>query len=112
MKKYGAVNVSKIVTFERFSASIAIRCVGRVYNYPDSEVEKIVRLIPMLESPRMENYYLTCILKHTEWTDEAWENEKWRSNFYKLKDMYKNDEKVRTILDMAVKIMGMPTKSA
>lgn len=109
--RYGESNVSKIVTFERFSASIAIRCVGRVYNYPDSEVEKIVRLIPMLDSCLMEKLYLTCISRQTEWKSEVWENEMRKSNFYKLKDMYKNDEKVRTILDMAVKIMGMPTKS-
>lgn len=106
----GETNVSKIPTFVRFSARIAIRCVGRIYNYPDSEVEKIVRLIPIPDSCLMEKLYLTYISRQTEWKCEVWENEMRKSNFYKLKDMYKNDEKVRTILDMAVKITGMPTK--
>ena len=101
--RYGEANVSKIATFERFSASIAIRCVGRVYNYPDSEIEKITRLIPTTMMPRKNQ--LEYILKSDEWEDEIW-----KSDFNKLKEMYKNDEKVRVILDMAMKIEGMPQK--
>ena len=110
MKKYGATNVSKIATFGRFSASIAIKIVGCVYNYPDSEIVKITRLIPMMESRLAESYYLTCILGQAEWKYGVSENEIRKSDFDELKDMYKNDEKVRTILDMAMKIEGMPQK--
>ncbi|TBR22498.1 DNA polymerase III subunit alpha, partial [bacterium] len=45
-KKYGADNVALIVTFGSLGAKTAIRDVGRILDYPLSEVDKLAKLIP------------------------------------------------------------------
>ncbi len=44
--KYGADNVSQIITFGRMLAKKAVRDVGRVLNMPYADVDRIAKLIP------------------------------------------------------------------
>ncbi len=101
-EKYGAPNVSQIVTFGTMAAKQAVKDVGRVYNYPYSEVEKITKLIPGM----MGKKHLTHILGFQKWKD----NEP-SPVIGELRDMYDNNEMARVILDMAMKIEGMPRQT-
>lgn len=101
-EKYGAPNVSQIVTFGTMAAKAAVKDVGRVYNYPYSEVEKITKLIPAM----MGKKHLPHILGLQKWKD----NEP-SPVIGELKDMYENNEMARIILDMAMKIEGMPRQT-
>ena len=46
MKKYGKDNVSQLITFGSMSAKAVVRDVGRVFNMPYGDVDKIAKLIP------------------------------------------------------------------
>lgn len=101
-EKYGAPNVSQIVTFGTMAAKAAVKDVGRVYNYPYSEVEKITKLIPAM----MGKKHLPHILGLQKWKD----NEP-SPVIGELKEMYETNEMARIILDMAMKIEGMPRQT-
>ncbi len=101
-EKYGAPNVSQIVTFGTMAAKAAVKDVGRVYNYPYSEVEKITKLIPGM----MGKKHLPHILGLQKWKD----NEP-SPVIGELKEMYETNDMARIILDMAMKIEGMPRQT-
>lgn len=101
-EKYGAPNVSQIVTFGTMAAKAAVKDVGRVYNYPYPEVEKITKLIPAM----MGKKHLPHILGLQKWKD----NEP-SPVIGELAEMYENNEMARVILDMAMKIEGMPRQT-
>ncbi len=101
-EKYGAPNVSQIVTFGTMAAKAAVKDVGRVYNYPYSEVEKITKLIPAM----MGKKHLPHILGLQEWK----KNEP-NPTIGELREMYDNSDMARAILDMAMKIEGMPRQT-
>ena len=101
-EKYGAPNVSQIVTFGTMAAKAAVKDVGRVYNYPYSEVEKITKLIPGM----MGKKHLPHILGLQKWKD----NEP-SPVIGELVEMYENNDMARVILDMAMKIEGMPRQT-
>ncbi len=101
-EKYGAPNVSQIVTFGTMAAKAAVKDVGRVYNYPYSEVEKITKLIPAM----MGKKHLPHILGLQKWKD----NEP-SPVIGELKELYENNEMAHIILDMAMKIEGMPRQT-
>lgn len=46
ISKYGEKNVSQIVTFGTLAAKAAVKDVGRVFNQPFAEVDKITKLMP------------------------------------------------------------------
>ena len=101
-EKYGAPNVSQIVAFDNMAARAAVKDVGRVYNYPYSEVEKITKLIPGM----MGKKQLPHILGLQKWKD----NEP-SPMIGELREMYESNEMARVILDMAMKIEGMPRQT-
>lgn len=100
--KYGAQNVSQIVTFGTMAAKAAVKDVGRVYNYPYSEVEKITKLIPAM----MGKKHLAHILGLQKWKD----NEP-SPVIGELVELYENNEMAKVILDMAMRIEGMPRQT-
>ena len=101
-EKYGEKNVSQIVTFGTLAAKQAVKDVGRVYNYPYAEVEKITKLIPAM----MGKKHLAHILGLQEWKkDEP------SPVIGELRDMYNDNDMARSILDMAMKIEGMPRQT-
>ena len=86
-KKYGTDRVSQIVTFGTMAARAAVRDVGRALDIPYAECDKIAKLIP--QSPGM------TISRAMEGNRE-------------LRDLYENDSSVKELIDMAMKLEGMP----
>ena len=86
-QKYGQNHVAKIITFGTMAARQAIKDVGRVMGCSYSYVEYLSKQIPITLDITI---------------NEALKNSK------TLKDLYKNDEKARTIIDNAIKIEGLP----
>lgn len=85
--KYGADHVAQIVTFGTMAAKLAIRDVGRALAMPYSAVDIVAKLIP--------NELNISIEKALKTSKE-------------LKAKYDGDPNVKDLLDMAMKIEGMP----
>ncbi|MCL2095655.1 MAG: DNA polymerase III subunit alpha [Oscillospiraceae bacterium] len=89
--KYGERNTSHIITFGTMAAKGVVRDVGRVLNISYGEVDIIAKLIP-------KTLYMTL--------EKALEESK------ELKSRYDNDEKVKNLIDTAMKLEGMPRHSS
>lgn len=89
-RKYGADHVAQIVTFGTMAARGAIRDVGRALNFPYAEVDNIAKQVP--SGPN--NLHITL--------DEALKISK------PLRELYEADERVKTLIDTARSIEGMP----
>ncbi len=85
--KYGTDHVSQIVTFGTMAARAAVRDVGRVLDISYATCDKIAKLIP-------QSIGMT-INRALEGNGE-------------LKDLYENDPQVKELIDMALKVEGMP----
>ena len=94
-QKYGAENVSQIITFGILTAKAAVKDVGRVFNYPYSELDKIATLIPFSMGKKHIGDLLGFGKNPTDTVP-------------KLKEMYDSEPMVKSIMDMAQKIEGMP----
>ena len=86
-EKYGADNVSQIITFGTLKAKAAVRDVGRVLNVSYQDTDAIAKAIPF-------------DLKMT--IDKALETSP------ELRKMYDENEETRRVIDMARAIEGMP----
>ena len=86
-RKYGTDHVSQIVTFGTMAARAAVRDVGRVLDIPYATCDKIAKLIP-------QGVGMT-ISKALDGGRE-------------LRDLYENDSQIKELIDMALKIEGMP----
>lgn len=87
IRKYGADHVAQIVTFGTMAARAAIRDVGRVLDMPYGTVDGIAKLVPM--EPKMT---LTKALSLSR----------------ELKARYDADPQVKELIDMSLKLEGMP----
>ena len=87
INKYGSDHVSQIVTFGTMAARGAIRDVGRAMDIPYAVCDKIAKLIP-------QSLNMTI--------DRAMEGSK------ELRDLYQSDEQIKELIDMALKLEGMP----
>ena len=87
IRKYGADHVAQIVTFGTMAARAAIRDVGRVLDIPYGTVDGIAKLVPM--EPKMT---LTKALSISR----------------ELKARYDADPQVKELIDMSLKLEGMP----
>ena len=99
-RKYGYDHVSNIVTFGNMQAKNAIKDVARVLRYPYSEVDKITKEIPgkPTHKPPVLKYYFGTTGKEED------------AQFIipELRNMYENDDQVKRIVDMAIKLEGVP----
>jgi len=91
MKKYGADHVAQIATFGTMAARGAIRDVGRALNFTYAETDVVAKLVPTT---------LHITLK------EALEVSP------KLKEMYDTDQRVKTLIDTAMSLEGMPRNTS
>ena len=91
MRKYGTDHVAQIATFGTMAARGAIRDVGRALNFTYAETDVVAKLVP--GTPHIT-------LK------EAMEVSP------KLKEMYDGDERVKTLIDTARSLEGMPRNSS
>ncbi len=86
-RKYGADKVVQIVTFGTMAAKGVIRDVGRVMDLPYSYVDGIAKMIP--------NELNITIARALELNPD-------------LKKLYREDEQVKTLIDMCKKLEGLP----
>ena len=86
-KKYGSDHVAQIVTFGTMAARAAIRDVGRALNVSYAECDAVAKQVPMALGMTL---------------DEALRLSK------PLKEFYDQNEKLRTLIDTARKLEGMP----
>ena len=91
MHKYGADHVAQIATFGTMAARGAIRDVGRVLNFSYAETDAVAKLVPAT---------LHITLKDALSVSE------------KLKQMYDSDERVKTLIDTAMSLEGMPRNTS
>jgi len=91
MKKYGADHVAQIATFGTMAARGAIRDVGRVLNFSYAETDAVAKLVPAT---------LHITLKDALNVSD------------KLKQMYDSDERVKTLIDTAMSLEGMPRNTS
>ena len=91
MRKYGADHVAQIATFGTMAARGAIRDVGRALNFTYAETDVVAKLVPTT---------LHITLK------EALEVSP------QLKEMYDTDERVKTLIDTAMSLEGMPRNTS
>ena len=87
IRKYGADHVAQIVTFGTMAARAAIRYVGRVLDMPYGTVDGIAKLVPM--EPKMTLTKALSIARE-------------------LKARYDADPQVKELIDMSLKLEGMP----
>lgn len=86
-QKYGKDSVSQIITYGSMAARGVVRDVGRVLGYPYGFVDKLAKLIP---------FELGMTLKKALSQDET------------LNARYHEDEEVKTLIDLAIKLEGLP----
>lgn len=91
-QKYGADHVAQIATFGTMAARGAIRDVGRALNFTYAETDVVAKLVPTMP--------LHITLK--EALDVS----------PKLKEMYDGDERVKLLIDTAMKLEGMPRNTS
>ncbi len=91
MRKYGSDHVAQIATFGTMAARGAIRDVGRALNFTYAETDVVAKLVPTT---------LHITLK------EALEVSP------KLKEMYDTDDRVKTLIDTAMSLEGMPRNTS
>ena len=87
VRKYGADHVAQIITFGTMAARAAIRDVGRVLGMPYQSVDQVAKLVPSELKMTLEKALRVS---------------------HDLKQLYDADEKVKELIDMALKIEGMP----
>ena len=87
INKYGADHVAQIVTFGTLAARAAVRDVGRAMDLPYNICDKTAKLIPHAVGMTLE--------KAINITPE-------------LKNLYETDDQIKELLDMAIKVEGMP----
>ena len=87
VEKYGEDNVSQIITFGTMAARACIRDVGRAMNYSYAEVDKVAKMIPTMLNITID--------KALELNPE-------------LKDIYENDYRIKDLINVAMKLEGLP----
>ncbi|RRD93458.1 DNA polymerase III subunit alpha [Clostridiales bacterium COT073_COT-073] len=87
IEKYGALQVSQIITFGTMAARAVIRDVGRVMDIPYAEVDKVAKMVPIE-------------LKMT--IDKALGMNK------ELRELYETDMTVRRLIDTSKRLEGLP----
>ncbi|MDT3425173.1 DNA polymerase-3 subunit alpha [Paenibacillus forsythiae] len=85
--KYGEEHVAQIITFGTLAARAAVRDVGRALNLPYGDVDKAAKLIPQALG--------ISIARALESSPD-------------LNALYQSNPKIRDLLDMAMKVEGMP----
>jgi DNA polymerase-3 subunit alpha len=85
-RKYGRENVAQIITFGTMKAKAAVRDVGRVMEMPISEVDRVAKLIPSALDTTLDSAL---------------------ADVPQLKDLEKNDTRVKELLTVAKRLEGM-----
>lgn len=89
--KYGSDHVAQIITFGTMAARAAIRDVGRALSFPYGDVDKIAKAVPMAINMTIER-----ALSESE----------------DFRRFYESDNKVKKLIDTAIKLEGMPRNAS
>ena len=87
IEKYGATHVAQIVTFGTLAARAAVRDVGRAMDIPYAFCDRLAKLVPQ----RLGMTIKAALAQTSE-----------------LQSLYNSDERAKSVLDMAIKVEGMP----
>ncbi|MBR6223715.1 MAG: DNA polymerase III subunit alpha [Lachnospiraceae bacterium] len=94
VRKYGSEQVTQIVTFGTMAARMAIRDVGRALDMPYAKADRIAKLMP-----RGKNGKNLTIAEGMEISPD-------------LRAAYETEEDVRYMLDMAMRLEGLPRNTS
>ena len=97
--KYGADRVAQIVTFGTLASKAAIKDVARVYRVPYAEVDKVTKLMDA-----KYNIAQNFGFKKTKDGEDV--------SIPELKEMYANDQTVKKVVDMAMRVEGLPRNTS
>ena len=86
-EKYGSDHVSQIITFGTMAARAAIRDVGRVMRMPYGDVDRVAKMVPMELGITIDRAL---------------------SISRELRGAYENDDSVRSLIDTAKRLEGLP----
>ncbi len=92
MRKYGADHVAQIATFGTMAARGAIRDVGRALNFTYAETDVVAKLVPTMP------LHITLIEVSI--------------GSSMLTEMYDGNERVKTLIDTAMSLEGMPRNTS
>ncbi|MDP9163759.1 MAG: DNA polymerase III subunit alpha [Pseudomonadota bacterium] len=91
--KYGRDRVAQIITFGRLKARAVLKDTGRVLQMSYGQVDRLAKLIP----------------NHPT---EPWDLPRALNGVSELAEEYKNDDGVRRLFDLAMKLEGLPRHSS
>ncbi len=97
--KYGSERVAQIVTFGTMASKAAIKDVARVYKVPYAEVDKVTKLMDGKSTIKQ-----SLGLETTKDGQNVGVPE--------LIDIYNNDAELHKIIDMAIKVEGLPRNTS
>ena len=88
--RYGEDKVAQIITFNKMTSKAVLKDVARVLDIPYGEADKLAKLIPVV---RGKPYKLNEMIDKN-------------SPSHEFRDKYKNDNKVKKWVDLALRIEG------
>ena len=94
-EKYGHDNVAQIITFGTMASKAAIKDVARVYKIPFADVNRVTKLIAFGTTIAES----LGIKKNKDGVNVG---------VRELKDIYDTDETLKSVIDIAMKLEGMP----
>lgn len=106
IEKYGEKNVSQIITFGTLAAKAAVKDVARVYGLSFADSNRITKLMPTMMGQNKIGHLLG-LLPPTK--DDKGNDVK--AEIPELIELYNNDPMSKRILDMAMRIEGMPRQT-
>lgn len=92
-EKYGRDQVAQIITFGKLKARAVLKDTGRVLQMSYGQVDRLAKLVPNLPA-------------------DPWTLDRALNGVSELAAEYKNDEGVRHLLDLAMKLEGLPRHSS
>jgi len=103
--KYGADKVVKIITFGTMAAKNAVKDVGRTLGVPYSELDKVTKIIPNLPAKHHDVLQKAFGFYHPKEGDKDF-----GTNYAvpELVEMYNSNKDIKRVIDIAMKIEGMP----
>ena len=120
-EKYHPENVAQIVTFGTLASRAVIKDVGRVMGIPYSETDKVAKL---MDGKSTIGELLGLKIPKLEKQLESEENEEKRGEILKklneqkqkknseFIDVYESNEELRRVIDMGLKLEGMPKNTS
>ncbi|MCL2821815.1 MAG: DNA polymerase III subunit alpha [Firmicutes bacterium] len=99
--KYGDINVSQIITFSTMASKAAIKDVGRVYDRPYSDLDRITKIMPAMMG-KTKIAHLVGLLPSAP---------DLHGPIPELVTLYDTDNGAKQIIDMAMRLEGMPRQA-